>query len=176
MRRFMVGHFALVLVAVATTLPVSQPALAQNTGTAMPSDIDPHSGMRLPLPKREELDEADQKAYDRGTTPGATIAGLQGPSGIQLFSPKTAAHATALNRYLRYEAGFTGHVRGHRIHPKKKTGTSDERASQQNIGLAGQEVAEVLDDLAVLIRSHPSDAGGAALADVPQQARTTDLT
>ena len=23
----------------------------------MPSDIDPHSGMRLPLPRREDLDE-----------------------------------------------------------------------------------------------------------------------
>jgi 4-carboxymuconolactone decarboxylase len=77
----------------------------------MPSDIDPRSGMRLPLPNREDLDEAGQKAYDRGTTPGATIAGLQGPAGIQLFSPKTAAHASALNRYLRYEAGFTPHVR-----------------------------------------------------------------
>jgi 4-carboxymuconolactone decarboxylase len=36
---------------------------------------------------------------------------LQGPAGIQLYSPKTAAHASALNRYLRFEAGFTGHVR-----------------------------------------------------------------
>src|SRR5436305_1062793 len=86
-------------------------ATPQSTGSTMPSDIDPKSGFRLPLPNREDLDEAGQKAYDRGTTPGATIAGLQGPSGIQLFSPKTAAHATALNRYLRYEAGFTGHVR-----------------------------------------------------------------
>jgi len=43
--------------------------------------------------------------------PGATIAGLQGPAGIQLFSPKTAAQSSALNRYLRYEAGFTAHVR-----------------------------------------------------------------
>ena len=77
----------------------------------MPSDIDPRSGMRLPLPRREDLDEAGQKAYDRGTTPGATIAGLQGPAGIQLFSPKTAAPSAALNRYLRYEAGFTPHVR-----------------------------------------------------------------
>ena len=77
----------------------------------MPSDIDPKSGMRLPLPPREDLDEAGQKAYDRGTTPGATIAGLQGPSGIQLYSPKTAASAAALNKYLRYEAGFTPHVR-----------------------------------------------------------------
>ena len=77
----------------------------------MPSDIDPRSGMRLPLPNRQDLDEAGRKAYDRGTTPGATIAGLQGPAGIQLFSPKTAAHSAALNRYLRFEAGFTGHVR-----------------------------------------------------------------
>jgi 4-carboxymuconolactone decarboxylase len=77
----------------------------------MPSDIDPQSGFRLPLPKRQELDEAGKTAYDRGTRPGATIAGLQGPAGIQLFSPKTAPHLTAINRYLRFEAGFTPHVR-----------------------------------------------------------------
>ena len=77
----------------------------------MPSDIDPQSGCRLPLPKREELDELGQQHYDRATRPGATIAGLQGPAGIQLFSPKTAAHMTAINRYLRFEAGFTPHVR-----------------------------------------------------------------
>ena len=77
----------------------------------MPSDIDPKSGFRLPLPNREDMDEAGKTAYDRGTKPGATIAGLQGPAGIQLFSPKTAAHMTAINRYLRFEAGFTPHVR-----------------------------------------------------------------
>ena len=77
----------------------------------MPSDIDPRSGFRLPLPDREDLDEAGKKAYDRGVTPGATLAGLQGPAGIQLFSPKTAQHMAALNRYLRFEAGFTPRVR-----------------------------------------------------------------
>jgi len=77
----------------------------------MPSDIDPKSGFRLPLPNREDLDEAGKTAYDRGAKPGATIAGLKGPAGIQLFSPKTAAHMTAINRYLRFEAGFTPHVR-----------------------------------------------------------------
>jgi 4-carboxymuconolactone decarboxylase len=77
----------------------------------MPSDIDPQSGFRLPLPAREDLDEAGRKTYDRGTTPGATIAGLQGPAGIQLFSPKAAPHLTALNRYLRFEAGFTPRIR-----------------------------------------------------------------
>jgi len=115
MRRLSVP-LALVLLGTATHFFIA-PASAQtavnppSTGTTMPSDIDPKSGFRLPLPKREDLDEAGQKAFDRGNTPGGTIAGLQGPAGIQLFSPKTAANVSALNRYLRFEAGFTPHVR-----------------------------------------------------------------
>jgi 4-carboxymuconolactone decarboxylase len=77
----------------------------------MPPDIDPQSGCRLPLPKREELDELAHRHDDHPTGLGATIAGLQGPAGIQLYSPKTAEHAHALNRYLRFEAGFTPRVR-----------------------------------------------------------------
>lgn len=78
---------------------------------SMPSDIDPQSGFRLPLPKRDDLDEAGKRHYDRASAPGASIVGLRGPSGIQLYSPKTAEHVRALNRYLRYEAGFTPRVR-----------------------------------------------------------------
>src|SRR5262249_14367608 len=74
-------------------------------GQIMPADIDPQSGFRLPLPKREDLDDAGKAHYDRVAAPGATIAGLQGPSGITLYSPKAAEHARALNRYLRFEAG-----------------------------------------------------------------------
>jgi 4-carboxymuconolactone decarboxylase len=111
MDTFAITRFALVVLAAAITAPAMAQTVNQNTGTAMPSDIDPRSGMRLPLPNREDLDEAGKKAYDRGTTPGATIAGLQGPSGIQLYSLKTAAAHTTLNRYLRFEAGFTPHHR-----------------------------------------------------------------
>jgi 4-carboxymuconolactone decarboxylase len=77
----------------------------------MPSDIDPQSGFRLPLPKREDLDEAGKAHYDRATVPGASIAGLQGPTGVGLYSPKASAHARALNRYLRFEAGFAPRIR-----------------------------------------------------------------
>ncbi len=77
----------------------------------MPSDIDPQSGFRLPLPKRGDLDEAGKRHYDRVAAPGASIAGLQGPSGIGLYSPKAAEHARALNRYLRFEAGFAPRIR-----------------------------------------------------------------
>ncbi len=76
----------------------------------MPSDIDPQSGMRLPLPRREDLDEYGKKNYDRGTTPGATIMGLQGPAGISLYA-KGAPHLQALNRYLRFEAGLAPRIR-----------------------------------------------------------------
>src|SRR5215211_907973 len=78
----------------------SSPAI----GSTMPSDIDPQSGFRLPLPKREDLDEAGKKTYDRAMTPGASIAGLHGPAGIRLYSTKTSEALTAVNRYLRYEA------------------------------------------------------------------------
>ena len=67
----------------------------------MPSDIDSQSGFRLPLPKREDLDELGKRHYDRVAAPGASIAGLQGPSGIGLYSPKAAEHARALHRVMK---------------------------------------------------------------------------
>jgi len=86
--------------------------MPSNTPAATTSpDIDLKSGFRLPLLKREELDEIGKRHYDRSTTPGATIAGLQGPSGIQLYTPQTAEYTRRLNRYLRFEAGFSPRVR-----------------------------------------------------------------
>ena len=77
----------------------------------MPSDIDLQSGFRLPFPKREDLDEAGKRAFDRGNTRGANIAGLQGPAGVQLYSTKTAEHLTAVNQYLRFGAGISARIR-----------------------------------------------------------------
>lgn len=76
----------------------------------MPSDIDPQSGFRLPLPNREDLDDIGKAAYDRGTRPGATMMGLQGPAGIQLYT-KAAPHAVALNQYLRFKSGIPPRTR-----------------------------------------------------------------
>jgi 4-carboxymuconolactone decarboxylase len=69
----------------------------------MPSDIDPQSGFRLPLPKREDLDEIGKQAYDRASTPGKTIVGLRGPSGIHLYSPKTVEAHNVMNQHLRFQ-------------------------------------------------------------------------
>jgi 4-carboxymuconolactone decarboxylase len=68
----------------------------------MPSDIDPQSGFRLPLPKREDLDEVGKRAFDRASTPGKTIVGLRGPSGIHLYSPQTVEAHNTMNQYLRF--------------------------------------------------------------------------
>ena len=108
-------HIVFTLAVAALLVPAARSALAQTTPrmeTQMPpSDIDPQSGFRLPLLKREELDETARKTYDDAARPGASIAGLQGPAGVQLYSPKTTAHLRALNRYLRFEAGFSPRIR-----------------------------------------------------------------
>ena len=77
-----------------------------------PEDVNPESGCRLPLPRREQLDDAGQRTYDSLADPkGGTIRGLRGPGGILLHSPELSRHARPLNRYLRHEAGLGGRVR-----------------------------------------------------------------
>lgn len=80
------------------------------SNSSLPPDVDPKSRCRLPLPNREDLDEAGKQAFDRSNRPG-TIAGLQGPAGIQLHSQEIAPHLSALNSYLRFKAGFTPQIR-----------------------------------------------------------------
>ncbi len=90
------------------------PAFAGMTayeGSEMPTDIDPQSGCRLPLRKRETMDEVGQRAFDRANTPGKTIVGLRGPAGLHLYSTKTVDAHNEINRYLRHEAGFDPKIR-----------------------------------------------------------------
>lgn len=80
--------------------------------STLPKDIYPESGFRLPLPNRDDMDDYGKKVYDKVVGPGSgTIAGLRGPSGINLHSPKLAEHEKALNRYLRFESGLSGPIR-----------------------------------------------------------------
>ena len=95
----------------AATIFGSPLAVAQNVSAAMPADIDPQSGFRLPLPKREDLDEAGKKIYDDASTPGKSLVGLQGPSGIRLYSAKSAASLQVVNRQLRFESGIAPRIR-----------------------------------------------------------------
>ena len=76
------------------------------------ADIDPESGCRLKLPRRDELDPEGQAIYDRLANPtGGNLRGLRGPGGIQLHSPELSRRSQPLNHYLRFESGLGGRVR-----------------------------------------------------------------
>jgi 4-carboxymuconolactone decarboxylase len=71
---------------------------------SLPEDVHPESLSRLPLVKRDEMDEQGQAFYDAVTGPHSrTLVGLQGPSGIWLHSPALGERVRAVNQYLRYE-------------------------------------------------------------------------
>lgn len=88
----------------------AQTSAAPSDPANWPGDVDKQSGFRLPLIKREDLDEAGKRRYDNAAG-GGNIAGLQGPSGISFYSPKSSPHLAAASRYLRQESGITPRVR-----------------------------------------------------------------
>ena len=100
---------AMVVVLVIGTAHAQTPA----AHTGYPADVSADSGFRLPLPKREDLDPSAQKTFDQLNSPsGGSLAGLHGPGGILLYSPKLSELNSPLNRFLRSEeAGFGPHVR-----------------------------------------------------------------
>jgi 4-carboxymuconolactone decarboxylase len=71
---------------------------------ALPEDVHPESGSRLPLLKREQMDEQGRAFYDAVTGPQSrTLVGLQGPGGISLHSPELGERMRAVNQFLRYD-------------------------------------------------------------------------
>ncbi len=78
----------------------------------LPPDIDPESRCRLPLVRREDLDDEGKKMFDTHTDPkGGTIRGLKGPGGIGLHSTKLAGLTRPVGRYLRFEAPESPRIR-----------------------------------------------------------------
>ncbi len=114
-----------------------------------PEDVDPESGCRLPLPRREDLDEDGQRAYDRLADPaGGTLRGLRGPGGIQLHSPELSRRSRPVNHYLRYEAGLGGRVRELAIlTTARELGSQFEWAAHEPAALAGGISREIVDTI-----------------------------
>ncbi len=82
------------------------------TSDGVSGDIDPRSGNRLPPPRHEDLDERTRPIFDRlANASGGSLAGLKGPGGIRLHSPRVAAPLHEVNQYLRTEAGIDTAVR-----------------------------------------------------------------
>src|SRR5262245_16607607 len=92
----------------------AKPRVGESTmnADALPPDIDPDSRSRLPLPNRDDLDEAGQQTFDLLSDPhGGSLAGLRGPGGLRLHSPRVSAGLRPVNTYLRYAAGIEPRLR-----------------------------------------------------------------
>ena len=70
--------------------------------TTLPSDVHPESRSRLPLVKRDDLDDEGKKAYDAIVDPNSRLkAQLIGPAGIWLNVPELSPHIREINWFLR---------------------------------------------------------------------------
>ena len=89
------------------TVYAQNPARESTAGAALPKDVYPDSRFRLPLPKREDLDDYGKRVFDTLVDPGRrSLVGLNGPAGIRMYDPKVADMMNTANLYLRRETGF----------------------------------------------------------------------
>jgi 4-carboxymuconolactone decarboxylase len=109
-------RFVLIVSIVVTGCVALAPQRDETSGgsamTALPKDIHPESRSRLPLPKREALDEQGKRVYDSVLDPKRpTLAGFQGPAGIWLHSPRVGEPIREMNRILRTEVPLEPRLR-----------------------------------------------------------------
>ena len=105
---FAVAGFGLrVMVAQRSARQVGSSRSANADG--LPMDVYPDSRNRLPLVKRDDLDEKGKKAYDAAFATTKSIAGLQGEAGIRLHGgTKEIRFESPLGRRLTELAIITG--------------------------------------------------------------------
>src|SRR5882672_744640 len=101
-----------VLAGCAATGPQRDETSKVPANMTLPKDIHPESRSRLPLPKREALDEQGKRVYDSVLDPKRpTLAGFQGPAGIWLHSPRVGEPIREMNRILRTEVPLEPRLR-----------------------------------------------------------------
>lgn len=81
---------------------------AQAHATALPADINPDSLNRLPVVKREQLDDRGKQVYDHVAGGAGKIASPTGPASIELYSSAAAEPLRTLNEYLRRPGNLLG--------------------------------------------------------------------
>ena len=79
---------------------------ADEYAATIPKDVYPDSGNRLPMIKREDMDEAGKKLYDKVASEINPVPGFRAPPGILLYSPRLDEHVRGETQYLRREAAL----------------------------------------------------------------------
>jgi 4-carboxymuconolactone decarboxylase len=70
------------------------------------------SWCRLPLVRREDLPEGAKAIFDDHNDPaGGSHAGMRGPGGVRLHSPRLAELSRPAAHYLRHETGLSPRIR-----------------------------------------------------------------
>src|ERR1700686_1982350 len=82
------------------------PAAARSA--ALPPDINPESLNRLPVVKREQMDEDGKRVYDINAGGAGKVVQPTGPGAIALYSPGAAEPLRKLNDYLRRKGNIQG--------------------------------------------------------------------
>ena len=76
--------------------------------SALPADIAPESGNRLPLPKREDMTEADRKIFDdimARQQSGLSAREKERPQ-VRMHSPGLSKGLNDAHHYLKYDSGL----------------------------------------------------------------------
>jgi 4-carboxymuconolactone decarboxylase len=86
--------------------PVLGPETAVVPGVSpLPKDVYPDSRNRLPLPKRDDMDEEGKKIFDQLTRKSELPVGIEQAS-VRLYSPKLALYMGEAAHYRKYESGL----------------------------------------------------------------------
>jgi len=81
---------------------------APTRSATLPADVYPDSLNRLPVVKREQMDENGKMVYDISAGGAGKVVQPTGPGAIALYSPGAAEPLRRLNAYLRREGNILG--------------------------------------------------------------------
>src|SRR5579864_8272700 len=99
----------LLIAAVAAASGQSGKGTSATAGSAaLPADVHPDSLNRLPVVKREQMDEDGKKVYDHVAGGTDKTASPTGPASVGLYSPGAAEPLRTLNEYLRRKGNLLG--------------------------------------------------------------------
>ena len=89
-------------------LPIAAVATLIAQSGKLPADLQPGSLNRLPVVKREQMDDKGKQIYDHIAGGAGKTAAATGPASVELYSPGAAEPLRALNEYLRRQGNVLG--------------------------------------------------------------------
>ena len=106
--RILVWIALLIVVVAAASGQSGKQTSAPARSATLPADINSDSLNRLPVVKREQMDENGKQVYDHVAGGAGKIASPTGPASIELYSPGAAEPLRRLNEYLRRPGNLLG--------------------------------------------------------------------